>query len=102
IRELRAVESKGDGQLTGLARFALAEVYANTGKMAEAEKIFRDLAQNPTEAVSKEMALLGLADRLSVTKPAEAEKVYREVEKLAANRTGGDIASRRLAELSKK
>lgn len=94
VRELRAVGENKDPKVAALARFALAGVYADTGKMAEAEKLYRELANQPSETVPKETALLALAERLSVPKPAEAEKVYQEILKQADK----DSSARRVAE----
>ena len=102
IRELRAVEQKPDPHLSGLARFALAEIYAQTGRLAEAEKLYRELAAQPGDAISREAALLALADQVRASKPAEAEKIYQELKKQGANKPAGEIADRRLAELKKK
>ncbi len=102
VRELRAVADKGDPELAGLAKFALAEIYAQSGRMAEAEKLYRDLASRPSNTVPKNTALLALADKLSPSKPAEAEKIYQEIKKEAANSAAGEVAEERLAELKKK
>lgn len=102
MRDLRDVAGKGDEPLASLARFALAEILADSGQLAEAEKLYRELAERPTETVPKEVALLGLADRLSESKPAEAQKIYEEIKKQAPNKAAGELADMRLAELKKK
>lgn len=102
IRQLDIVARKGDEHYSGLAKFALAGVYAQTGKPAEAEKLYRELAQHPTDTVPKETALLALADELSASKPAEAQKIYQELKKEAPKTSAAaEQADKRLADLKK-
>jgi predicted negative regulator of RcsB-dependent stress response len=58
-----------------LARLALAQVYATQGKTADAEKLLRELINNPTVTVSKEQATLVLGQLLAQSNPAEAHKL---------------------------
>jgi predicted negative regulator of RcsB-dependent stress response len=58
-----------------LARLALAQVYATQGKTADAEKLLRELMDNPTVTVSKEQATLVLGQMLASSNPAEAHKL---------------------------
>jgi predicted negative regulator of RcsB-dependent stress response len=58
-----------------LARLALAQVYATQGKTADAEKLLRQLMDNPTVTVSKEQATIVLGQILAATNPAEAHKL---------------------------
>ena len=58
-----------------LARFGLSQVYAAQNKTAEAEKLLRTLADNPTSVVSKDQAQLSLARVLAKSNPAEAKKL---------------------------
>ncbi len=102
LRDLKAVADKQDSQLSGLARFALAELYAETGRLTEAEKLYRELANRPNETISREMALLSLAEQISVKKPSEAEKIYQELKKQGAKGAAGELVEKRLAELKKK
>jgi hypothetical protein len=53
----------------------LAQVYASEGKVADSEKLLREIMNNPTVTVSKEQATLTLARILSRTKPDEARKL---------------------------
>jgi predicted negative regulator of RcsB-dependent stress response len=58
-----------------LARLALAQVYANQGKTADAEKLLRELIANPTLTVSKEQATIVLGQILAQSNPVEAHKL---------------------------
>ncbi len=57
------------------AKLSLAQIYSAAGKTADAEKLLRDLINNPTIMVSKDQATLTLASVLSKDNPAEARKL---------------------------
>jgi len=101
IRLLQLVAHKRDENYSSLARFALAAIYAQAGRTAEAENLYRELLRKPTDTVPGETASLALADLLSATKPAEAEKIYLELKKQAPKSAAAEQAEKRLAELKK-
>jgi hypothetical protein len=101
VRLLQLVAGKRDEHYSSLARFALAAIYAQAGRTAEAENLYRELSQKPTDTVPGETASLALADLLSATKPAEAEKIYLELKKQAPKSVAAEQAEKRLAELKK-
>ena len=103
IFELRTlVELEQDQRVAPLARFALAGIYAQDGKIDEAEKLYRELVDRPGELVSSQMALLTLAEHLSEKKPAEAEKIYTQIQEEAPDSAAADAAYERLSELRKR
>lgn len=65
----------GNDEYASLAKLSLSQVYAGTGKTAEAEKLLRGLMDNPTLLVSKEQATIALARVIGRTKPEEARKL---------------------------
>ncbi|MFN8939194.1 MAG: tetratricopeptide repeat protein [Acidobacteriota bacterium] len=73
-KKLNAVLS-GDKEPASLARFTLAEIYLGQGKSAEAEKILRQLLDDPTYMLPKEQATLQLGRVLAKSKPEEARKL---------------------------
>jgi predicted negative regulator of RcsB-dependent stress response len=79
-KDLNAAVSTGDSYVQPLARLALAGVQARENKAADAEQNFRYLVDHPSDTVPKITAQLALADYLGATKPAEAEKIYKELE----------------------
>ena len=79
-KELNAAMSSGDSYIAPLARLALASVYEREKKLAEAEQAYRYLVDHPSDSVPKVTAQLALAAFLGPTKPAEAEKVFKELE----------------------
>jgi hypothetical protein len=69
------VADDGDRQTASLAKLALADIYFITSRPQEAEKLLRDLMDNPTVYVSKEQATYALARGIASSKPAEAKKL---------------------------
>ena len=57
------------------AKLSLAQIYASANRVAEAEKLLRDLINNPTILVSKDQATISLANVLSKSNPVEARKL---------------------------
>jgi hypothetical protein len=76
-KNFQTVARGGNADLASQAKLALAQIYANTGKSAEAEKLLRELMEHPTVLVSKEQATLSLARLLAGSKPAEARKLLQ-------------------------
>jgi predicted negative regulator of RcsB-dependent stress response len=58
-----------------LAKLSLAQVYAAEGKVADGEKVLRDLIAHPTLMVSKEQATVALGRLLVKSNPVEARKI---------------------------
>lgn len=74
-REWKFVADKADRNYASQAKFSLAQLYAATGKTADAEKLLRELMNKPTLLVSKEQAQIELASVLAKSNPAEARKL---------------------------
>jgi Flp pilus assembly protein TadD len=58
-----------------LGRFALAQIYEITGKVADAEREYRALAAKPSMMVSEGQAKIALGKLLLRTKPEEGRKL---------------------------
>ncbi len=100
IRDLSEVAGKNDARLSPLAKYALAGVYVKTGKVDQAEKLYRELVTQPSDSVPKATAQLALADVLQASKPAEAHKILEEVSKDSkTNGAAASVAARRLTSL---
>jgi tetratricopeptide (TPR) repeat protein len=65
----------GDKNLASMGKLSLSQIYLNSGRQADAEKLLRSLYDKPTMFVSKEQAAIALARAISNTKPAEARKL---------------------------
>ncbi len=62
-----------------LAKLALAQILFAENKGADAEKMLRDLMENPTDLVSKNEAAITLAHGIIATKPDEAKKLLTPI-----------------------
>ncbi len=88
MRTLEQVGQDRDPDIASLARLALADELAKTGKLSEGAKIYQNLADHPTSTVSRTTALLALADAYRTTQPARAREIYDRLQKESA----GDAA----------
>jgi predicted negative regulator of RcsB-dependent stress response len=79
IKLYQDLAGSAPGDYAAIAKRALAEYYAGEGKVEEAEKLLRDLVENPTVFVSAEEAQLSLAAVLTPTKPEEARKILESL-----------------------
>ena len=96
-RELKDVTGAGNPDTAALAKMALAALYRRTGKDADAIKIYKELADKPTNTVSKSAAQLALADLYEAKDPQSAKILYQEIQKDDSKGPAGQIAAQRLA-----
>lgn len=75
VKQLEKALKDAGPDYAGLARLALADVFAAQGKTAEAEKMLRAVIAKPSALASKEQATLNLARLLARSKPEEAKKL---------------------------
>jgi len=88
-KQLNAVASSSDSFVAPLAKMALANLYARENKTAQAQQLYQDLIDHPSDSLPKATAQLALAEFLQPTKPAEADKIFKDV---AASNPGPDVA----------
>ena len=69
----------GNKDYSSLAKFALAQINASQGKLPEAEKLLKELEDNPTALVSKEQAMVERAILLGKSKPEDARKILEQL-----------------------
>jgi len=69
-----------DRDAAALARFTLAGYYEVVGRAADAEKLYRELADRPSVTVPKASAQLALADLKASSDPAEARRLLEAVQ----------------------
>ena len=60
-KELKDVVSHGNSDLSNLAKFALASVYRQSNREADAISVYQDLEAHPSQSIGKPMADLELA-----------------------------------------
>ena len=98
-KKYQDVAANADKNTASLAKFALAQIAFQENKPADAEKLLHELMDNPTDMVSREQAIVTLANGTKTSNPAEARKLLEPLVK-----EGGEIAgtaSRLLNELPK-
>jgi predicted negative regulator of RcsB-dependent stress response len=78
-KNLQQVESSGDENLAGLARFQLAGVYDKDGKGQQAVDLYKQLSDKPSVFVPKPLVLLTLAEHYRKTDPTQAAKLYNQI-----------------------
>jgi tetratricopeptide (TPR) repeat protein len=81
LKTLQEAGLERDREIAALARFALADELAKTGKLPEAAKIYQELADRPTLSVPKATALLAMAGAYRASQPARARQIYKDLEK---------------------
>ena len=98
-KELQEVAGSGRSDLSALGKFALAAVYRNQGKDAQAVALYKDLIDHPTNTVAKSQAQLALASVYEAKQPQDARTLYQQVQKENPDSPAGQLASTRLSEL---
>ena len=72
------------------------EPYHQSGRDVEAIKLYQDLIAKPSDTVPASAAKLQLAELYEATKPAEARKLYAELEDKEKTTAAGQIAAEKL------
>ena len=81
-RDLKVVASTHNEDLAALAKLALAAVYRDTNRTKDAIDLYNQLIARPTRSVGKTTAQMQLADMyISTQQPAEAKRVYEQIQK---------------------
>jgi tetratricopeptide (TPR) repeat protein len=89
--------SFGNRNLSNLAKLALAGIYHQTGRDAQAIELYNALAAKPSETVSASVAKLDLADLYAATgKQDQARKLWAEVKDSDKTGAAGSIAAQKL------
>jgi predicted negative regulator of RcsB-dependent stress response len=102
-KALGALRSLGDGsnaEIASLAKFSIAEMDIQTGKIEDAAQLLKGLAEKPTALVPRARAEMVLAELYRKTKPGEAKKIYQQIKKEYPDTPLADEAEKRLAEIS--
>lgn len=94
--EFKQAASSGSKDLASLANLALAGLYADTGKDAQAIEIYKQLMEHPTETVAKSTAQLKLAELYQDKQPQEAVKLYQQIQKDYPDTVAAQVAARNL------
>lgn len=95
-KELSAVAAGRDRDLAALAKMALAGVYEQTSRNEQAEKLYQELVNHPTNTVPKATSQLALAELYQKTKPAEATELYKKIQTEYPGSAAAGMASKML------
>ena len=95
--ELKKAGSAWDGNLSSLAKFALAGFYHQTGRDAQAIEQYNALVAKPTEAVPAYTSQLALADLYSTAgKTDQAKLLWAKIKEADKSGAAGSIAAEKL------
>lgn len=97
--DLQKAAHGGNGNVEALAKLALANEYAQTGKTSEAAALYQELIKNPTTAVPKPAAQLQLAQMYESSNPQEAKRIYAEIKDQDKATDAAQIAAQKLDSL---
>jgi len=96
--ELKKAADSWDHNLSNLAKLALANVYRQTGRDAQAIDIYNAIIAKPSETVSAGVAQLNLADLYVATgKQDQARALWAKVKDSDKDGAAGSIAAQKLA-----
>jgi hypothetical protein len=101
-KDLNSLQSSRDESLSSLARFKLAQVYDEAGKVSQAVQLYQQLVNKPTLFVPKPIVLLALADHYSGSDPTQAAKLYKQVKDEFPDTQAAQVADQRLQLLATK
>lgn len=102
LEQLKKISSGKDKELVAMAQYQIGVIYERTGKLADAAKVFRNLADHSSIFVPRPLALLELAQVLRQSNPQEAASVYEQLKKEFPNSAISDEADRGLETLAPK
>ncbi len=99
-RDLKDVASSHNEDLAALAKMALASVYRNTNRTKNAIGLYDALIAKPTRSVGKATAQMELAETYkSSQQPAEAKRIYEQMQKENPASEVAQFATQKLQEL---
>ena len=94
---LKAVADSWDSQLAALGKFALADLYRQTGRNPQAVELYNQLTSKPTDAIPAGLAQIQLAELYTAEgKIDQAHKIYAQLKDKDAKGVAGVIAAQKL------
>jgi len=94
---LKKVAGSWNSNLAALAKFALAQLYHNTGRDPQAIELYTQLSAKPTTAVPYGLVQLTLAELYNAEgKTEDAKKIYASLKDKDAKGPAGEIAAQKL------
>jgi predicted negative regulator of RcsB-dependent stress response len=102
LESLKKVAGGSDKELSAMAQYQTANIYARSGKTDDAVKTYRAVADAKSVLVPRPLVLIELADLLSQSKPAEAATLYEQIKKEYPSTAVSERAERGLDMLAPK
>jgi TolA-binding protein len=99
---LKKITGGSDKELSAMAQYQMATIYARTGKIDDAIKTYRAVADAKSVLVPRPLVLLELADLLRQKNPAEATTLYQQIKKEYPSAAVSERADRGLDMLASK
>jgi len=93
---LQQAMNKGSGNISSLAKLALANLYTENGRTADAIKLLQELVNKPTDAVPVGTAQLTLASVYQTTDPKKAQQILTLLKDKDKTTSAGEIAAQKL------
>ena len=95
-QQLKSAADSGDKNVAALAQMALANYSRSQNRAADATRLYKDLADHPTDTVSKAAAQLAMAETYENTDPAQAKALYQQIQKENPTSPAGQTAAAKL------
>lgn len=97
--DLEKASHEHDSGVAALAKLALANEYAQTGRTSQAAALYQDLIQHPTSTVPKAAAQMQLAAMYETSDPQEAKHIYAQIEDQDKGSSAAEMAEQKLQSL---
>lgn len=80
-QQLKSLAEARDQDIASLSKLALANHYRAIGRQPDAAKLYKELADKPSNTVPKAEAQLELAEMYETTSPLDAANLYQQIQK---------------------
>ena len=97
--DLKYTAGVRDAEIASLSKLALAALYRDTNRDADAAKEYNELIAHPTLSVPKVTAQLQLAEMYSAKQPADAKKIYQQIATENPKSAIGEMATGKLQQM---
>lgn len=96
-QELKTAANLSDKDMAALAKMALASMYQASNRTPDAIAVYKELADHPTNTVSKGEAQLAMAAIYETTDPQQAVLIYQQLQKEDPRSPAGQLAQQKLS-----
>ncbi len=97
---LKYVAGLGDKDVSSLGKLALAAIYRDSNRQADAINLYKGLIATPTQTVPKETAQLQLADLYTGSNQAnQAKAIYQQIVKDSPQSAAAEVATGKMQQL---